>query len=122
MSASGQEARRAADEAFIQDRNFEEILGQRPSLEVIIIRFADAAEEGHWAGPAKLELQHAEHEAFSFENLLDRVAAVNHVDDLLDRRAVDLFVLGGNKQCSRTDQLKFAKGDNFARQKTINKV
>lgn len=115
MSASGQEARRTTDEAFIQDGNFEKILGQGPSLEVIVIRFADAAEEGHWAGPSELELQHAEHEAFSFEDLLDRVATVDHVDDFLDRGAIDLFVFGGNKQRSRTDQLEFAKGDNFAR-------
>ena len=74
MRAGREEARSAADEALVHDGDLQEIFGQGPRLQVIVVRLADAAEEAHGTRPSKLEVQHAQHETLSLENLIHAVA------------------------------------------------
>lgn len=122
VSASSGEAGCASDKTLVHDGDFKEVLGQSPGLEVVVVSLADAPKEAHRAWPSKLELQHAEHEALGLQDFVLGVAVVDHVDDLLDRRAVDLFVFGGKEDGSCTDELKLAEGNNLARQEAINVV
>lgn len=105
VSTSGEEAGRTADETLIHEGDLEKVFGQGPCFEVVVVSFADTTQERHWPGPSELELQHAKHETLSLEDLFDGVATVNHVDNLLDRRAVDLFVFRRDEQRSGTDEL-----------------
>ena len=122
MRSGSCEAGGTADETFIHDRNFEEVFGKRSCLQVIVIRLANAAQETHWAGPSKFELQHGKHKSFRLQDLVDGVAAVDHVHNLLNRRTVDLLVFGGNENGCCSHELQFAKGDHFAREEAINVV
>ena len=74
MRAGREEARSAADEALVHDGDFQEILGQGPRLQVVVVRLADAAEKAHRARPSEFEVQHAQHETLGLENLLHAVA------------------------------------------------
>lgn len=105
MSTCGDETGWTANKALIHDGNFEEVFGQCSCLKIVVVGFTDPPEEAHGTGPAKLELQHAEHEPFGFEDFIDGVTTVNHVDDFLHRRAVDLFVLGCHEDGCRSNQL-----------------
>src|SRR5690606_25331496 len=91
-------------------------------LEVIVIRLANAAEEAHGAGPPKLEMQHAQHKTLSLENFFGGIARVHHVDDLLNRRAVYLFVLGCYEESGGTNELELPKRDDLDREETINAI
>lgn len=42
--------------------------------------------------PAKLELHHAKHESLSPRKLIGGVTTIDHVNDLIDRWAVDLLI------------------------------
>ncbi len=84
MSTRSQKARQTADEALVHDGNLKEVLGKRSRLQVIVIRLANSPQEAHWTGPSELELEHAKHEAFGLEDLIDRVAAIDHVNNLLN--------------------------------------
>lgn len=122
MSASSNIARWASNESLIHNGNLQEILCQGSSLQIIIIGLADASEKAHGSRPAKLELQHAEHEAFGLQNLIDCIASIDHVNNLINRRAVDLLIFRSDKDCSGPDQLELAQGDYLARQESINVV
>lgn len=113
MRPSREVARRAADEALVHDGDLEEILGQCSGFQVVIIRLANSPEEAHRAGPAELKLQHAKHEALGLDNLVGRVARVHHVNNLLDRGAVDLFVLGRHEESSSSHELELPQGDDL---------
>lgn len=67
-------------------------------------------------------MEHAKHEALCLQDLVNRISTVHHVDNFLDRRTVNLFILGGDEDSSRADQLQLAQGYNFARQESINVV
>src|ERR1700722_1935416 len=108
MRSGSREARRTANKTFIHDRYFEKVFGERPGLQVVIVCLADAAQETHWAWPAKLELEHGEHESFCLQNLIDSVAPIDHVYDLLNRRAVDLLILSSYENSCCSDKLQFA--------------
>ena len=114
VSTSSEIAGRAADESLIHDGNLQEILGQSSGLEIIVVGLADTSKKAHWSRPAKLKLEHGEHEAFGLQDLIDRVTTINHVDDLIDGRAVDLLIFRRNEDSSGTDQLELAQGDNLA--------
>lgn len=105
MGTCGDETWWTANESLIHDGDFEEVFGQCSRLKVVVVGFTDPSEEAHRTGPAELELQHAEHETFGFEDFVDGVTTVNHVDDFLHRRTVDLLVLSGNEDGCRSDQL-----------------
>lgn len=122
MSASRDVARRRTHEALVHDGDLQEVLGQRARLQIVIIGLADATQEAHRARPAQLKLQHAEHEALRLEDLVDRVATVDHVDDLTHRRAVDLLVLGGHEDGRGADELQLAERDDLAREEAIDVV
>ena len=122
MSTSGNEAGRAADESLVHDGHLDEVLGQSANLVVIVVGLADPPQEAHRAGPPKLPLQHREHEALRLHDLLHGVAPVDHVDNLLQRRAVDLFVLGSEQNCRSTDELELAKRYDLAREEPVNVV
>lgn len=109
MGTSSNKARGATDKTLIHDGDFQEILGEGTSLQVVVISFADLAQETHRARPSQLELEHAQHEALSLEDLVHAIPAIHHVDDLLDRRAVDLFVLGSDEDCSGSHKLELAQ-------------
>lgn len=122
VSTGGEEARRTAHEALVHDGNLEKVLGQSASLDAVVISLADTAEEAHRTWPAKLKLQHAEHETLSLQDLLNGEAAIDHVNDLLNRRTVNLLVLGRNKDGCGPDELELAKRDNLDRQEAIDAV
>jgi hypothetical protein len=92
VGASSQEAGRRGDEPLVHNRQFEEVLGKCPRLQVIVVRLAHTPQEAHRPRPPQLEAQHAKHEAFSLEDLIRAVSAIDHVDNLLQRRAVYLLV------------------------------
>jgi len=122
VSTGGQEAGRTADETLIHEGDLEEVFRQGSCLEVVVVSFADTTQERHWPRPSELELQHAKHETLSLEDLFDGVATVDHVNNLLNRRAVYFFVLRRDEQSSGTDQLKFAEGDDLAGQESVDEV
>lgn len=100
MSTSCHKAWRTADESLVHDCDLQEVLGQCPSLQIIVIGLANPSQEAHRSGPAKFELQHTKHEPLSFQDLIDCIAAVNHVDDLLHRRTINLFVFRSDENGS----------------------
>lgn len=114
MSCCGSEAGRTANESLVHDGQLEKVLGQGAGLEVIVVGLADATQEAHRSRPAKLKFQHGQHEALGLENLVDGISAVDHVDNLLHRGAVDLFVLCGNEYGRRSNQLELAQRHHFA--------
>jgi hypothetical protein len=122
MRASGQKARRGPNETLIHNGHFKEVLGQSARVKVVVVRFADATEEAHWAGPSKLELQHAEHESFGLEDFLRGIAIVDHVDNLMNRGAVDFLILGCDEDGCCADELQLAQGDDLARQESVDVV
>lgn len=122
MSATSDIARWASDKSFIHDGNLQEVLRQCTSLQIIVISLADSTEEAHRTRPSKLELKHAKHVSFSLQDLINRITSINHVYNLLDRWAIDLFVLGSNKDGSGTNQLKLTQGDDLAGEKSVDVV
>lgn len=122
MRTGGEEAGRAAEKTLVHEGDLEKVFGQSARVEIVVISFADATEERHWTRPPELELQHAKHEPLRLEDFLNRVSAVDHVNNLLDRRAVDLFVFRGDEQCGGTDELKFAERNDLGGQETIDEV
>lgn len=122
VGTGGDEARGATDITLVHDGDFQEILSKRTSLQVVVISLADLAQETHRARPSQLKLEHAQHEALSLEDLVHAIPAIHHVDDLLDRRTVDLFVLGSDEDCSGSHKLELAQRDNLARKEAINVV
>ena len=122
MSGSSKEARWAAHEALVHDGNFEEVLCKSTGLNVVVVSFADTAQEAHRAWEAKLKLEHAQHVALSLQDLVLRVAVVDHVDDLADRGTVDLLILGSNEDGSSTNKLQLAERDHLAREESVNVV
>lgn len=111
-----------ADESFVHDGNLQKVLGQCPRFKIVIVGLADPSEETHWARPPEFELKHAEHEAFGLEDLIHRVAAIDHVHNLLDGWTIDLFVFGCDKNSSGTNKLQLAKRYNLAGEEAVNVV
>ena len=116
------EARRAADEALVHDGHLEKVLCERARLEVVVVRLADPAQKAHRAGPAEVELEHAEHEALGLEDLVGGVAAVDHVLNLLHGRAVDFLILGRHKDGRRAHELQLAERDDLAGEEAVDVV
>lgn len=94
MCRSSSEAWWASYELLVHHCHFEEVLGQRPRLQIVVIRFADSAKETHWPWPTKLKLKHGKHESLGLQDLINSVTSIYHVDDLLHRRTIDLLILG----------------------------
>lgn len=122
MSTRGNIARWASDKSLIHDGHLQKILGEGSSLQIVVVGLADSSKEAHRTRPAKLKLEHAEHEAFSLEDLIHSVATIDHVNDFVDGRAVDLFILGSDEDCSGSNQLKLTQGNDLARKESINVV
>ena len=122
MCTSSSVARWTTQEALVHDGDLEEVLGQSSRLEIVIIGFADPPQKAHRTWPSELELQHAKHESLGLEDLIDRIAVVDHVDDFLDRWTVDLLVLGSNEDGSGTDKLKLAERDDLAGKEAVDVV
>ena len=122
MRRRRRETRCTPDEPLVHDSHLEKVLRQRARLEIIVVRLADPAQETHRSGPAEVKLEHTEHEALRFQNLLGRVAAVDHVLNLLDGRAVDLLVLGRDEDGGCADELQLAEGDDLAGEEAIDVV
>ena len=122
MRPSRKVAGRAAHEALVHDGDLQEVFGQSAGLQVVVVRLADAAKEAHGPGPPQLKVQHAQHEALGLENLVDAVARIHHVDDLLNRRTVDLFVFGGDEESGGANELKLSEGDDLDREEAIDVV
>ena len=122
MCSSRDIARRTTDESLIHNGDLEKVFRERPRLKIVIVRLADPPQEAHWSRPAEFKLQHAEHETFGLEDLVDSVAPINHVYNFLHGRAVNLFVLGGDEYCSCTNQLQLSQGDDLARQEAIDVI
>lgn len=83
MRAGSQEARRRRNKSLVHNRKLQKVLGKGSRVQVIVIRFADPAQEAHGAGPSQFKVEHAEHKALRLENLFGGVAIVHHVDNLL---------------------------------------
>ena len=122
VGSGSSETGRGADKALIHDGDFEEVLGQSPGLKVVVIGLADSAKETHGARPAKLKLEHAEHETLGLQDFFSGVSIVDHVDNLLEGWAVDFLILGGDENSSGTDQLQFAKRNDLAGQEPVDVV
>lgn len=122
VGTGSEEAGRAADKALVHDGDLEEVLGKGARLNAVVVGLADAAKEAHRTWPAKLEIQHAEHETLRLQDLLDSEASIDHVHDLLNRRTVNLLVLGRHENGCGTDELELAKRDNLDRQEAVNAV
>ena len=112
----------ATDEALIHNSYLQEILRQGSGLQIIIVRLANASKETHRSRPSELKLQHAKHEAFGLQNLIDGVTSIHHVDDLVYGRTIDLFVLGSNEYSGGANQLELAQRDNLAGQEAVDVV
>lgn len=108
MRSRGEEAGWCGDEALVHDGQLQEVLGQGSRIEVVVVSLAYTSQEAHWAGPAKLKAQHAEHESLRLEDLLGRISAIDHVHNLVKRWTVNLFILGGHEDSGGTDELKLA--------------
>ena len=122
MCAGGDEAGRTADEALVDDAGLEKVLCKGAGIQVVIVGLGDPTQEAHGTGPAKLELEHAEHEAFGLLDLVHGVATVDHVHHLRDRGRVDLLVLGRDQQRRRADELQLAERHDLARQEPVDEV
>lgn len=122
MSTGSDKTRRAAHEALIHDGNLQEVLGERSSFQIIVVRLAHFTQEAHRTRPSEFKLQHAQHEAFGLEDLIGSVASVDHVDDLAHGGAVDLLIFGSDEDRRRADELQLAQGDDLARKETIDVV
>jgi hypothetical protein len=109
MRSRSKEASRATNEALVHDGNLQKVLGKRASFKIIVVSFTDSAQEAHGPRPAQLKLEHAQHEPFGFEDLIDRVASIDHINDLLHRWAIDLLVFSSNENSSRAYKLQFSK-------------
>lgn len=84
VSTCCDERRWAANKTLIHDRDLEEVLRKRPGLEIVVICFAYPPQEAHRPWPAKLKLQHGEHETLGLENLVCGIASVHHKCNLVD--------------------------------------
>lgn len=122
MRASRQEARGRGYEPLVHDGELKEVLGQCSRLQVVVVGLAHASQEAHRTGPTELEAQHAQHKTLRLQNLLARVSVVHHVHYLLERWAVNLFVLGGDEDCCGADKLQLSYGDNLGRQESVDVV
>lgn len=122
MGASGCKTRHTGHETLVHDCHLEEVFGESPGFEIVRISLADFPQKAHWAWPAQLELEHTEHEAFCFEDLVHSVTSFHHVLNLPYGWALNLFVLRSNQDCSRADELEFINGHHLAGQEPINVV
>lgn len=122
MRAGGDVAGRRGDETLIHEGHLEEVLGQRPCLQIVVVGLANASQEAHGAGPTEVEVEHGQHKAFSLQDVVNGVPAVYHVDDLLNRGAVNLLVLGGNEKCRGTHELQLAQRDDLDREEPVDVV
>ena len=122
VCASSGETRGAIDKTFVADGNLQEVFGKSPGLKIVVIGLTDTSQETHWPRPAKLKAKHGEHEPFSLENLVHGVTIIDHINNLLDRGAVDLLILGSKEESSCADQLKLSYRDNLDGQKAIDIV
>lgn len=122
VRTSGSEARVAANEAFVANGNLQEVFGKSPGFEIIVVGLADTSEEAHRSRPAKAVSKDTEHEALGLEDLFLGVAVVDHVNNLLDGRAVDLFILGSKEESSGANQLELSHGNHLGRQEAVNVI
>lgn len=122
MRSSSQEARNASDEPLIHEGDLQEVLCQCAGLDIVVVSLADAAEETHGTWPSEFKLEHGEHEALSLQDLLDRIASVDHVCDFLDGWTVDLLVLGSDIDSCGSDELELSQGDNLDGEKSVDAV
>ncbi len=122
MRCGGSETRWAPQELLVHDCHFQEVLCQRPCFEIVVVCLANSAQEAHRSWPAEFKLKHGKHESLCLEDLVNRVSTIDHVDDLLHGRTIDLLILGSNEDSCCPDQLQFAKRNNLAGQKTVDVV
>lgn len=122
MSSSRGKAGRGRHKALVHNCELQEILGDSTSLQVVLISLADAAKEAHGARPSEIEVKDGEHEALGLQDFINSVAAIDHVDDLLDGRRSDLFILGSDEDGSSTDQLQLSEGDDLVGEEAVNVV
>lgn len=122
VRSRSEKAWRAPNEPLIHDSDLQEILCQRSGLKIIIVGLADSSQEAHRSGPTKFIVQHRKHKSLRLENLFCGITIVDHVHNLVNRRAVDLLILGGDKQRCSPDKLKLSEGDNLGREETIDIV
>ena len=105
MSTCSYEAGRTSEKPFIHDGDLQEVLCERTSLQIIIVRRADTSEKTHRARPPKIELKKSQHIPLGFKNFVDAVTIVDHVHNLADRRAIDLLVFRGDEDGRGTYKL-----------------
>lgn len=122
VSSGSGKAGRGGHKALVHDGELEEVLGDSTSLQVVLISLADAAKKAHRARPSEIEVEDGEHEALGLQNFVNGVAAIDHVDNLLDGRRSDLFILGSDKDGSSTDQLQLSEGDDLVGEEPVNVV
>lgn len=107
---------------MVDDGHLQEVLGNGSGLNVVAVGLGDASEEVDRVGVGEVEADHLKNVALRLEDLLLLVAAIGHEQEVLHRRADDLFVLGGNEESGDADELKFDKADDANREKAVNDV
>lgn len=122
MRSGRHEAWRTAHKPLIDNGTLQEVLGQGARVEIVVIRFTDAAQKAHGTRESQFEVEHIQHEPLGLEQVIGRVRTIHHVHHIRHGRGADLFVLGRDQQGRRSDQLKFADGHNLARQESVNVV
>lgn len=120
--AGGDEARRRRHEAVVDDRDLHEVLGHGARVDVVAVGLGDAAQEVDRVRVRQVEADDAEDVALGLEDLVVRVAAVRHVEEVLDRGAHDLLVLGRDEEGRDADELELDERHDAHRQEPVDDV
>jgi len=73
-------------------------------------------------GVAEVELEGLQEVPLRSEDLLVSVTSVGHVEEVLNRRADDFFVLGGDEESGGSDELELDEGDGSSREEPVDEV
>lgn len=107
---------------MVDEGNLHEIFGKGTGLNVVVVRLGATAQEVERVGVVQAEFENLEDVAFRLENLLVGVSSVSHVDEVLNRRCHDFFVLGRDEHRGESDKLKLLERHNSERQEAVDDV
>ena len=75
-----------------------------------------------WVRVRQVEIQCREQIPFRFQDFLDAITPIGHVEEVDDGRADDFFVLGSDKQGGETDELELDEGDDASGEEAVDEV
>lgn len=118
----GDVRRRIRQEAVVYESNLHEVLGKGTCLDVVVVGLGATAQKVERIGVVESKVQDLEDITFRLEDFLVRVSTVGHVDEVLDRRSHDFFVLGSDEHGRQADELELLERDDPEREEAINDV